>query len=121
MRGERPGYRLHAPGFLQGPSRAAVPFLRGPISSADLVWGRGGSERRLRGGGFVEGWGACVPPLGPTLKLQQGFFDVLWNNRAWSMATVSYYLLASTLRLSFLIKNLALWRSGDVSLPHFWL
>ena len=27
----------------------------------------------------MEGWGACVPPLGPTLKLQQGFFDVLWN------------------------------------------
>ena len=24
------GYRLHAPGFLQGPSRAAVPFLRCP-------------------------------------------------------------------------------------------
>ena len=104
-----------------------------------LVWWRGGSERRLRGGGFVEGWGACVPPLGPTLKLQQGFFDVLWttfldfnfwlrqqrwllSEQRWSMTTVSYYLLASTLRkLSFLIKNLALWRSGDVSLPHFWL
>ena len=87
----------------------------------------------------MEGWGACVPPLGPTLKLQQGFFDVLWttfldfnfwlrqqrwlvSEQRWSMTTVSYYLLASTLRkLSFLIKNLALWRSGDVSLSHFWL
>ena len=41
------GYRLHAPGFLQCPSRAAVPSLRCPGAvSADSVWWRGGKERR---------------------------------------------------------------------------
>ena len=64
---EGPGYRLHAPGLPLCPTRAAVPSVRCPgAASADAVWRREGKERRLRSGGIVEGWGACVPPLGPT-------------------------------------------------------
>ena len=48
------GYRLHAPGFLQGPSRAAVPFLRCPG-----CWS-GGAEEVNGGCGEVALWKAGV-------------------------------------------------------------
>ena len=45
----------------------------------DLVCGLGLVARRegtaLRRGGIVEGWGACVPPLGPTLDFCPGMLS----------------------------------------------
>ena len=62
---EGPGYRLRAPGFLQGPSRTAVPSFRGPrILSADLVWWRGGNERRC-GEGHCGRLGCVRAAAGP--------------------------------------------------------
>ena len=67
IRSVGPGYRLHAPGFLQCPLGLLFPSsvargacLRTWSGGAEEV--NGAAERCI-----VEGWGACVPPLGPTL------------------------------------------------------